>query len=153
MIINFSPVIGTEIRMSCHSIPFSYIWSTLNQACIRPYFGQQLPPTVFLWSFISGHVILKSFWYMYLSGADCKTLLWDVGQGEILAELDLPDLLYSIGFSYNGEQVVSTCKDKFLRVHNARTLEVVKVHGADETSRATISTPDQIHRPTCNTYQ
>ena len=90
---------------------------------------------------------------MYLSGADCKTLLWDVGQGEILAELDLPDLLYSIGFSYNGEQVVSTCKDKFLRVHNARTLEVVKVRGADETSRATISTPDQIHRPTCNTYQ
>lgn len=145
MIINFSPVIGTEIRMSCHSIPFSYIWSTLNQACIRPYFVQ-LPS-------ISGHMILKSFWYIDLSGADCKTLLWDVGQGEILAELDLPDLLYSIGFSYNGEQVVSTCKDKFLRVHNARTLEVVKVRGADETSRATISTPDQIHRPTCNTYQ
>ena len=145
MIINFSPVIETEIRMSCHSIPFSYIWSTLNQACIRPYFGQ-LPS-------ISGHMVLKSFWYVYLSGADCKTLLWDVGQGEILAELDLPDLLYSIGFSYNGEQVVSTCKDKFLRVHNARTLEVVKVRGADETSRATISTPDQIHRPTCNTYQ
>lgn len=62
-----------------------------------------------------------------LTGADNKTCLWDVGTGEVLAELDLNDLLYSIAFSFNGEKLVSTCKDKMVRVHNARTLEVIQV--------------------------
>lgn len=61
------------------------------------------------------------------TGADNKTLLWDVGTGDVLAELDLNDLLYSITFSYSGDKIATTCKDKFLRVHNARTLEVLKV--------------------------
>lgn len=60
-------------------------------------------------------------------GADNKTCLWDVGTGEVLAEIDLPDVLFSFSFNFNGEKVVSTCKDKLLRVHNARTLEVVQV--------------------------
>jgi len=60
-------------------------------------------------------------------GADPMVCLWDVGTGEVLAEIALPNILFSMNFSFNGSQMVTACKDKKIRVHDARTLQVLKV--------------------------
>jgi len=60
-------------------------------------------------------------------GNDNVTCLWDVGTGEVLAVLELNDIMCSVNFNLNGEKIVSTCKDKITRVHDARTLQVVQV--------------------------
>ena len=52
-----------------------------------------------------------------------------MGTGEVLAELELRDVLFSISFNHTGSKIVTACKDKSIRVHNARTLEVLKVSG------------------------
>lgn len=67
-----------------------------------------------------------------IPGADLVTCLWDVGTGEVLATLDLPDILYSLSFNCTGEKLVSTSKDKLMRVHNARTLEVLQVRATSD---------------------
>lgn len=70
------------------------------------------------------------------SSADLKTCLWDVGTGEVLALLELPDILFSLNFNFNGEKIVSASKDKLIRVHNARTLEVTQKGNAHKGAKA-----------------
>ncbi|XP_048775276.1 coronin-1B-like isoform X2 [Ostrea edulis] len=60
------------------------------------------------------------------AGADCKICIWNVGTGELYVEINLPDIIYSANFSYNGDRFVCTCKDKHLRVIDSRTGKVVK---------------------------
>lgn len=50
-----------------------------------------------------------------------------MGAGDILAELTLKDVLFSISFNLMGDKFVTTCKDKKVRIHDARTLEVLQV--------------------------
>lgn len=63
----------------------------------------------------------------HVTGADCKICIWNVGTGELYVEINLPDIIYSANFSYNGDRFVCTCKDKHLRVIDSRTGKVVKV--------------------------
>lgn len=72
------------------------------------------------------HVICLSTLHSTL-GADHKTCLWDVGTGEVLAELELRDILFSVSFNFTGSKIVTACKDKVVRVHDARSLEILKV--------------------------
>nr|XP_034337381.1 coronin-1C-A isoform X6 [Crassostrea gigas] len=60
------------------------------------------------------------------AGADSKICIWNVGTGELYVEINLPDLIYSASFSYNGNRFVCTCKDKILRVIDSRTGKVIK---------------------------
>lgn len=60
------------------------------------------------------------------AGADNKVCIWNVGTGEVLSEAELPNVIFSASFSYNGSKLVTACKDKIVRVHNARTLEVLQ---------------------------
>nr|XP_022339588.1 coronin-1B-like isoform X2 [Crassostrea virginica] len=60
------------------------------------------------------------------AGADAKICIWNVGTGELYVEVNLPDLIYSVNFSYNGNRFVCTCKDKILRVIDSRTGKVIK---------------------------
>lgn len=55
------------------------------------------------------------------SGADHKLVLWNVGTGESLMEVELPDLVLSMSFNYDGTRFVTTCKDKKMRVFDTRT--------------------------------
>ena len=94
-------------------------------------------------------IIINSIQYLLYSspGADNKTCLWDVGTGEVLAEIGLPDLLFGLNFNMNGEKLVSTSKDKMVRVHNARTLEVVqqgKAHDGAKAAQAVFTRDDRI---------
>ncbi|KAL5017329.1 hypothetical protein ScPMuIL_006918 [Solemya velum] len=59
------------------------------------------------------------------AGSDNKVFIWNVGTGEPLVEIDLPDLPLCASFSYNGSRMCITSKDKKLRVLDPRTGEVI----------------------------
>ena len=62
------------------------------------------------------------------AGADNLLCVWDTGTGELLMDTDVhPDMIQSISWNYNGSQLVTTCKDKKIRVLDARSGEVLSV--------------------------
>lgn len=62
------------------------------------------------------------------SGADLRLLIWNVGTGEALIEIaGHPDLIWSVAFNYNGSKVVTTCKDKKVRVIDPRSGAILQV--------------------------
>ena len=54
-------------------------------------------------------------------------LIWNAGTEEIFVEIELPDLCISVSFNTDGSKFASTCKDKMIRIFNARTGEVLSV--------------------------
>lgn len=64
-----------------------------------------------------------------LLGSDNAIIIWNVGTGEALINLDEmhSDLIYSICWNYNGSLLTTTCKDKKLRVIDPRKQEIVAV--------------------------
>ncbi|OQV25267.1 Coronin-6 [Hypsibius exemplaris] len=73
-------------------------------------------------------------------GADQKVVIWNVGTGEPLRIIEChPDVIFSVAFNYQGSKIVTTCKDKLIRVIDARTGEVIekgKGHDGAKSSRA-----------------
>lgn len=56
-------------------------------------------------------------------------ILWNVGTGEMLLALEdmHTDLIYNVGWNRNGSLLVTTCKDKKVRVIDPRKQQVVAV--------------------------
>lgn len=63
-------------------------------------------------------------YYFYTLGADCKILIWNIGTGEIVSQMDLPDQIFHCCFNWNGSRLVTTCKDKKIRVFDPRSGEM-----------------------------
>ncbi|KAM8797286.1 coronin-6 [Eudromia elegans] len=63
------------------------------------------------------------------AGSDNLVILWNVGTGEmLLALVDMhSDLIYNVGWNRNGSLLVTTCKDKRVRVIDPRKRQVVAV--------------------------
>jgi coronin-1B/1C/6 len=61
---------------------------------------------------------------MSFLGADCKLIIWNVGTSEILSVIEHPDIVFSLCWNWDGSRVVTTCKDRKIRVYNPRTGEV-----------------------------
>uniref|UniRef100_A0A8C6ZQD9 Coronin n=1 Tax=Nothoprocta perdicaria TaxID=30464 RepID=A0A8C6ZQD9_NOTPE len=61
------------------------------------------------------------------AGSDNLVILWNVGTGEMLLALaDMhADLIYNVGWNRNGSLLVTTCKDKRVRVIDPRKRQVV----------------------------
>ncbi|GAB1607962.1 coronin-1C-A-like isoform X1 [Argonauta hians] len=55
------------------------------------------------------------------AGSDNKIFIWNCGTGEPLVKIDLPDLILSASFNYNGSRVAVTTKDKMIRILDPRT--------------------------------
>ncbi|KAH9413710.1 Coronin-1C [Dermatophagoides pteronyssinus] len=55
------------------------------------------------------------------AGADCKIIIWNVGTGEILSAISLPDLIFHVSWCWNGSRIVTTTKDKKIRIYDPRT--------------------------------
>lgn len=54
--------------------------------------------------------------------------IWNVGTGEILIQIDChPDIIYSACWNWDGSKLVTTCKDKKIRIINPRTGKVEEV--------------------------
>uniref|UniRef100_A0A8B9PLT4 Coronin n=1 Tax=Apteryx owenii TaxID=8824 RepID=A0A8B9PLT4_APTOW len=61
------------------------------------------------------------------AGSDNLVILWNVGTGETLLALEdmHADLIYNVGWNRNGSLLVTTCKDKRVRVIDPRKRQVV----------------------------
>lgn len=61
-----------------------------------------------------------------------------MGTGEILVHIDShPDIVYSACFNWDGSKLVTTCKDKKIRIYDPRTGEVESEAVCHEGSKAT----------------
>jgi WD40 repeat protein len=63
-----------------------------------------------------------------------KIFIWNVGKSSILTTIDChPEVILSVSFNFNGSRIVTTCKDKILRVINPRTGQIIKVKLIEKT--------------------
>ncbi|KAL7986863.1 hypothetical protein Chor_005782 [Crotalus horridus] len=72
------------------------------------------------------------------AGGDNVIILWNVGTGEALLTLDdlHTDVIYNVCWNRNGSQIVTTCKDKHLRIIDPRQHLVVAPHEGARPVRA-----------------
>lgn len=61
------------------------------------------------------------------AGADSRIIIWNVGTGEILSSIDHPDLIFHCSWSWDGSHLVTTCKDKKIRIYDPRTGDMEQV--------------------------
>ncbi|KAH8279507.1 hypothetical protein KR026_011951 [Drosophila bipectinata] len=67
-----------------------------------------------------------------------KVVIWNVGTGEILVHIDShPDIVYSACFNWDGSKLVTTCKDKKIRIYDPRTGDLESEAMCHEGSKAT----------------
>ncbi|NXD81584.1 CORO6 protein, partial [Halcyon senegalensis] len=76
-------------------------------------------------SIISWHPTARNV--LLSAGCDNLVILWNVGTGEMLLVLDdmHTDLIYNVGWNRNGSLLVTTCKDKRVRIIDPRKQQVV----------------------------
>ncbi|XP_070591540.1 coronin-6-like [Erythrolamprus reginae] len=76
------------------------------------------------------------------AGGDNAIIIWNVGTGEALITLDdlHTDVIYNVCWNRNGSQIVTTCKDKHLRIIDPRqhlvVAEILKPHEGARPVRA-----------------
>jgi len=52
-------------------------------------------------------------------------VVWNVGIGEVLVHIDChPDIVYSASWNWDGSQLLTTCKDKKMRIIDPRTGDI-----------------------------
>ncbi|EDW02478.1 coronin-1C-A isoform X2 [Drosophila grimshawi] len=72
------------------------------------------------------------------AGSDNQVVIWNVGTGEILVHIDShPDIVYSACFNWDGSKLVTTCKDKKIRIYDPRSGELESEAMCHEGSKAT----------------
>lgn len=72
------------------------------------------------------------------AGSDNLIVIWNVGTGEVLVRIEChPDTIYSACWNWDGSQLVTTCKDKKIRILNPRSGEILAEAIAHEGSKAT----------------
>ncbi|NXH09719.1 CORO6 protein, partial [Bucco capensis] len=76
-------------------------------------------------SIISWHPTARNV--LLSAGCDNLVILWNVGTGEMLLVLDNmhSDLIYNVGWNRNGSLLVTTCKDKKVRIIDPRKQQIV----------------------------
>ena len=60
-------------------------------------------------------------------GSDNKIFIWNVGTCEVLAELDFPDIPLCAAWNFDGSHIVTTCKDKMIRIIDPRSAQILHV--------------------------
>ncbi|XP_065283537.2 coronin-6 [Dermacentor albipictus] len=100
------------------------VWQIPNFGLVRPLVdpvvelpGHERRVGQVLWHPSANNVLLSV-------GADCKIIIWNVGTGEILSCIDHPDSVFSCCWNWDGSRIVTTCKDRKIRVYNPRTGDV-----------------------------
>ncbi|CAO1304006.1 unnamed protein product [Diamesa tonsa] len=72
------------------------------------------------------------------AGSDNQVVIWNVGTGEVLLHMDChPDIVFSACFNWDGSKLVTTCKDKKIRIIDPRTGEIESEALCHEGSKAT----------------
>lgn len=68
-------------------------------------------------------------WFYLLSGCDNAIIIWNVGTGEALINLDdmHSDMIYNVSWNRNGSLICTASKDKKVRVIDPRKQEIIAV--------------------------
>uniref|UniRef100_A0A023F5H9 Coronin n=1 Tax=Triatoma infestans TaxID=30076 RepID=A0A023F5H9_TRIIF len=111
-------------------IPDGGISRTLTEPVVDLIYHQRRVGLV-LWHPTALNVLLTS-------GSDNQVAIWNVGTGEVLVHIDChPDIVYSASWNWDGSQLLTTCKDKKMRIINPRTGVVEEEAVCHEGSKAT----------------
>jgi len=76
--------------------------------------GHQRRVGMILWHPSAQNILLSS-------GSDNRIIIWDVGTAEAVTEIEHPDLAFHCAWSWDGSRIATTCKDRKIRVYDART--------------------------------
>ncbi|CAH4030642.1 coronin-6 isoform X2 [Pieris brassicae] len=110
-------------------IPDGGISRTLTEPVVDLVYHQRRVGLV-LWHPTAQNVLLTA-------GSDNQIAIWNVGTGEVLISLDChPDLIYSACWNWTGSKLVTTCRDKKIRIIDPRKGEVESEAIAHEGSKA-----------------
>uniref|UniRef100_A0A0N4ZUK8 Coronin n=1 Tax=Parastrongyloides trichosuri TaxID=131310 RepID=A0A0N4ZUK8_PARTI len=81
--------------------------------------GHQKRVNTLAWHPTANNILLTA-------GGENKILMWNVGTGEALLEVDgHPDQIFSLSFNYDGSQFITACKDKKLRIFDSHSGELI----------------------------
>lgn len=83
--------------------------------------GHQRRVSFLAWHPSANNVLLSA-------GHDCKIIIWNVGTGEMLSAISLPDLIFHASWSWDGSLIVTTSKDKKIRVYDPKTGDLEQVN-------------------------
>ncbi|KAL0868078.1 hypothetical protein ABMA27_008717 [Loxostege sticticalis] len=110
-------------------IPDGGLSRTLTDPVVDLVFHQRRVGLV-LWHPTAQNVLLTA-------GSDNQIAIWNVGTGEVLLTLDChPDLIYSACWNWTGSKLLTTCRDKKIRIIDPRKGEVESEAIAHEGSKA-----------------
>ncbi|XP_068623281.1 coronin-6 isoform X2 [Battus philenor] len=110
-------------------IPDGGISRTLTEPVVDLVYHQRRVGLV-LWHPTAQNVLLTA-------GSDNQIAIWNVGTGEVLISLDChPDLIYSACWNWTGSKLLTTCRDKKIRIIDPRKGEVEAEAIAHEGSKA-----------------
>ncbi|KAI8441860.1 hypothetical protein MSG28_005544 [Choristoneura fumiferana] len=110
-------------------IPDGGLSRTLTEPVVDLVFHQRRVGLV-LWHPTAQNVLLTA-------GSDNQMAIWNVGTGEVLMTLDChPDLIYSACWNWTGSKLLTTCRDKKIRIIDPRKGEVEAEAIAHEGSKA-----------------
>lgn len=111
-------------------IPDGGISRTLTESIVDLQLHQRRVGLV-LWHPSALNVLLTA-------GSDNLVIIWNVGTGEAIMRIDShPDVVYSACWNWDGSRLVTTCKDKKIRIVDPRSGEVLEEAIAHEGSKAT----------------
>ncbi|KAK5638031.1 hypothetical protein RI129_012326 [Pyrocoelia pectoralis] len=111
-------------------IPDCGLVKTLTEPIVDLLYHQRRVGLV-LWHPTALNVLLTA-------GSDNQVVIWNVGTGEPLVHIDChPDIVYSACFNWDGSQLLTTCKDKKIRIINPRTGVIESDAVCHEGSKAT----------------
>jgi coronin-1B/1C/6 len=90
-------------------IPDGGLSRTLTEPVVDLLYHQRRVGLV-LWHPTALNVLLTA-------GSDNQVVIWNVGTGEVLVQIDChPDIVFSACFNWDGSELVTTCKDKKIRI-------------------------------------
>ena len=78
--------------------------------------GHQRRVGMVMWHPTAQNILLSS-------GSDNRIIIWDVGTAEAVTVIDHPDLAFNCAWNWDGSRLATTCKDKKIRIYDARSGE------------------------------
>lgn len=123
--VQFSPF-NDNVIASCSEDTTTKVWLIPEKGLLRTLSepvvelcGHQKRVNTLQWHPTANNILVTA-------GGENKLLIWNVGTGEALLEVDgHPDQIWSISFNYDGSQLVTTCKDRVIRIIDSHSGEVI----------------------------
>ncbi|XP_054155357.1 coronin-1C-like [Oppia nitens] len=102
-----------DATVKCWQIPDYGLTRTLTEPVVELH-GHQRRVGCLSWHPTANNVLLSV-------GSDNKVIIWNVGTSEMLVMIESPDLVFHASWSWDGSHLVTTSKDKKIRVYDPRT--------------------------------